>query len=166
MAIRKEIKLRPARSEDATGIAAIQRELGWFDHLKRETLEQSAERVRRHLALCDADDSHLVFVGATPEEDIAAYIAVHWLPYLMLRGPEGFVSELFVRAADRGHGVGTALLALVEAEARMRGCSRLNLLNGKMGEAYARGFYKRLGWEERDWLANMILDLRGEGQGG
>lgn len=163
MAVRKEVSIRAARAEDARGIAAIQHELGWFDHLKRESVDDTAKRVERHLSFCQADDSHLVLVAATPEGAIAAYVAVHWLPYLMLRGPEGFVSELFVRASDRDQGIGKALLAVVEAEARTRGCARLNLLNGKQGEAYARGFYKQLGWQERDWLANMILELDGEG---
>ncbi len=162
MAVRREVRIRSARAEDAAGIAAIQHELGWFDHLKHESVTDTAKRVERHLALCQADESHLVMVAATPEDAIAAYVAVHWLPYLMLRGPEGFISELFVRAADRGQGIGKALLAVVEAEARTRGCSRLDLLNGKQGEAYARGFYKKLGWQERDWLANMILDLGSE----
>ncbi len=159
MAVRKEVKIRAARPGDSSGIAAIQHELGWFDHLKHEDVVETARRVERHLALCQADESHLVLVATTPEGAIAAYIAVHWLPYLMLRGPEGFISELFVRAEDRGQGIGKALLAVVEAEARTRGCSRLDLLNGKQGEAYLRGFYKKLGWQERDWLANMILDL-------
>ena len=155
-------RIRPALTQDAGGITGIVRELGWFEHINREDHADTALRVEHHLALCQADGRHTVLVAETPQQEIAGYIAAHWLPYLMLPGPEGFVSELFVREAERGRGTGKALLAAVEREARERGCSRLNLLNGRKGESYARGFYRKLGWEERDWIANMILELRGE----
>jgi GNAT superfamily N-acetyltransferase len=83
------------------------------------------------------------------------------LPYLILAGPEGYVSELFVSDSARGIGIGTQLLKAVEAMAISRGCSRLMLLNRKTRESYERGFYRRLGWEEREEFANFVLHLRG-----
>ena len=35
------------------------------------------------------------------------------------------------------------------------------LLNRKTRESYERGFYRRLGWEEREEFANFVLHLRG-----
>ena len=46
------------------------------------------------------------------DQALVAYAAVHWLPYLILRGPEGFVSELFVDQAARGQGVGVFSVTL------------------------------------------------------
>ena len=90
---------------------------------------------------------------------MVGYAAVHWLPYLLLAGPEGYVSELFVRDSEQGKGVGTKLLEVVKREAEERGCSRLMLLNMRYRESYQRGFYKKLGWQEREDAANFVLQL-------
>jgi GNAT superfamily N-acetyltransferase len=84
------------------------------------------------------------------------YIAVHWLAYLFLPGLEGFISELFVREAARGAGVGRRLLEAVTQDAKKRGCYRLSLLNGRHRESYLRKFYEKLGWEERSIMVNFI----------
>ncbi len=116
-------------------------------------------QVSRHLGLCLADDSHAVYIAETGEGAIAAYAAVHWLPYLFLPGPEGYISELFVAEAARGQGVGARLLATIAEEACDRGCSRLSLLNMRGRESYQRGFYVRHGWEERPDAANFVLEI-------
>jgi GNAT superfamily N-acetyltransferase len=78
---------------------------------------------------------------------------------LLLSGPEGYVSELFVAEGARGRGVGTRLIEAVEALARERGCSRLLLLNVRERESYERGFYAARGWQERPGVANFIKPL-------
>ena len=87
------------------------------------------------------------------------YISVHWLPYLFLEGPEGYISELFIRDNQRGKGIGGKLLSIVKEEAMERGCSRLSLLNGHNRESYERNFYLKKGFIERDKMANFILKL-------
>jgi ribosomal protein S18 acetylase RimI-like enzyme len=57
-----------------------------------------------------ADDSHSLFVAESHGEGPIGYAAVHWLPYLILSGPEGYLLELFVAESARDRGVGTALL--------------------------------------------------------
>ena len=47
----------------------------------------------------------------------------------------------------------------VETLAISRSCSRLMLVNRKSRESYRRGFYKKLGWEEREEFANFVLHL-------
>ena len=99
-------------------------------------------------------------MAAVDGEDLAVgYCAVHWLPYLILERPEGFVSELFVHHSWRGRGVGKALLQRARALAKDRGCGRLMLFSGRDREAYDRGFYQKDGWEERPSVANFILSL-------
>ncbi len=112
-----------------------------------------------HLALCNADDSRLILVAELPSGEVAGYCAVHWLPYLILTGPEGYVSELFIKEEFRGQGVGSQLLETIKAKARDRGCSRLMLLNMRKRESYKRQFYSKQGWEERSEAANFILPL-------
>lgn len=96
---------------------------------------------------------------AEAEGKLVGYASAHWLPNLILAGPEGYVSELFVAPENRGWGVGGALLDSLEAEARARGCVRLSLLNLRERESYRRGFYLKRGWTERADAANLIKGL-------
>ena len=152
-------QIRAARSDDAAGIADLIVRLGTFQHhfegLSTDAIQQ---RVGKHLELCLADDSHTVFVAVT--DRIVGYAAVHWLPYLFMPGPEGFVSELFIDDETRGQGIGTRLLESVKQEAQARGCTRLSLINLRDRESYQRGFYAKLGWQERPDAANFILRLK------
>ncbi len=154
-----EIKIRKAQPGDARGIAAILRGLEWITRFDAEPIEATAQRVAHHLELCHADDSHSVYVAENEAGESAGYAAVHGLPYLLFLGPEGYVSELFIRAGDRGQGIGTRLLETVKEEARTRGCARLMLLNMHERESYQRGFYKKHGWEERPDAVNFVYPL-------
>jgi len=106
-----------------------------------------------------ADNSHTLYVAEDKEGSLLGYTNVHWLPYLFLAGPEGYVSELFIAQAARGQAVGSRLLQAVKEEARSRGCSRLSLLNMRDRESYQRGFYAKDGWEERPDAANFVFEL-------
>lgn len=152
------VQIRKAEIQDAPAIANVTQSIGWFAALKDLSLEQATAQITRQLALCHADDSHAVYI-AELESVVVGYAAVHWLPYLIFSGPEGFISELFVMETARGHGVGTQLLATIEQEARIRGCSRLGLLNSRIRESYQRGFYKKHGWVERDEVASFTFKL-------
>jgi len=129
--------------------------------MNEESPAETERRLAEHLRLCLSDESHTVLVTESPEGAILGYVAVHWLPYLMLAGPEGYVSELFVSESARGAGLGTKLLEAVKDMAISRGCSRLMLVNRKTRESYQRGFYRKLGWEEREEFANFVLNLWG-----
>jgi GNAT superfamily N-acetyltransferase len=154
--------IRPAASADVPAIAAMLRGLGWFAHVNDEPPAKTETRVAEHLRCCLADESHSVLVAEGAKGAVLGYVAVHWLPYLMLAGPEGYVSELFVAESARGAGLGTKLLEAVKDLAIGRGCSRLMLVNRKTRESYKRGFYRKLGWEERQEFANFVLSLPGK----
>ncbi|MCB8983112.1 MAG: GNAT family N-acetyltransferase [Ardenticatenaceae bacterium] len=149
--------IRRAALPDVLPLARLLRELGWFAALQNETSDETAVRVRHHLELCLADDSHVVFVAESETGEVVGYTAVHWLPYLFLSGPEGFVSELFVNEGVRGSGVGSQLLAAVVAAARERGCARLQLVNFRHRESYLRHFYEKQGWQERPEAADFVF---------
>ncbi len=154
-----ETTIRAARVEDASSIASILRDLGWFPAINAEPLEHAVARVARHLEICLADASHTIYV-CEAEDRIVAYVSVHWLPYLMLLGPEGYVSELIVSESCRGQGVGTQLLETVKRDAIARGCARLGLINMRNRESYQRGFYEKRGWTERPAAASFVLPLK------
>jgi GNAT superfamily N-acetyltransferase len=154
-----DIQIRRAVAADAASIADLLHEIGFFERINHEAPEETRERVSRHLALCLADDSHSIYVAEDEAGGVAGYAAVHWLPYFILAGPEGYVSELFLCETARGQGTGARLLEAVKDEARERGCSRLDLINSKQRESYQRGFYAKHGWEERPDMANFIYRM-------
>ncbi len=154
-----DFTVRPARAEDAEALSALIRGLGMFERLKSEDASVTSARVARHLDMSLADDSHSLRVATDVTGDILAYAAVHWLPYLFLAGPEGYLSELFVAPAARDRGLGTALLASVVEEAKARGCARLMLEAVRTRESYVRGFYTKRGWIERQDMANLVYEL-------
>jgi GNAT superfamily N-acetyltransferase len=153
------IQIRKLTGQDAPQIAELLKEIGWFEIFKAEPVAAASKRVRFHIEQCHADDSHSAFVAQSPDGKIVGYGSVHWLPYLFLQGPEGYVSELFVRESARGQGIGRELLKTIETEAKTRGCVRLSLINLRNRESYMRQFYVKAGWEERSDAANFIYRI-------
>ena len=153
------MRIRNVQTEDAFAINRILRDLSWFPHINEEPEQATDQRIRQHIALCQQDDSHTIFVAENEQGEVVGYTAIHWLPYLILKAPEGYVSELFIAGSERGKGVGSKLLEAVKEEAMKRGCARLMLLNLKNRESYQRGFYKKQGWVEREEVANFVLRL-------
>ena len=148
-----------AQDTDAGAMSTLIRDLGLFKRLENEDPETTAARVTHHLGLCLRDDSHSVFVAESSDGRLIGYLSVHWLPYLFLLGPEGYVSELFVDEHHRGNGIGSGLLDAVIHEARRRGCARLMLTAVRTRDSYKRGFYTERGWIERPDVANMVYEL-------
>ncbi|HEY7714541.1 MAG TPA: GNAT family N-acetyltransferase [Candidatus Binatia bacterium] len=152
------MQLRTATVDDAEQLVSLLKDIGWFEASEGDIAEEPSQRVKAQLALTLADDSHAVYV-AEDGAAIIGYISVHWIPYLFMRGPEGYVSELFVRHAARGQGVGRRLLEWVKTEARRRGCARLSLINLRNRESYRRQFYVKAGWSERTEAANFLYPM-------
>jgi GNAT superfamily N-acetyltransferase len=153
------VQIREANAQDAQSLAELLKDIGWFESFKNEPLEVTSQRVRAHVEQCCADESHSIFVATSSEGKIVGYGSVHWLPYLFLQGPEGYISELFVRESARGQGIGRELLKTIETEAKARGCVRLSLINLRNRESYMRQFYIKAGWEERPEAANFVYRI-------
>jgi ribosomal protein S18 acetylase RimI-like enzyme len=155
------LTIREALLDDAPALTDLLQSLEMFPHLQVESSEKVRQQVSQALFQGQGGDGHSVYVAQDPNGEILGYCAVHWLPYLLFSGPEGYVSELFIRKEARGRGIGRRLLEAVKEEAEERGCSRLMLLNLRHRESYQRGFYKKQGWEERTEAANFILKFKG-----
>jgi len=150
--------IRLARPEDVALLADLLRSLEELPNLQALSAPQVAAQVRGPLSACLNDPGHSVYV-AEEAGAILGYIAVHWLPYLIMAGPEGFVSELFVNRTARTRGIGSNLLNQAVQEARKRGCKRLHLVHLRSRESYRSGFYVHRGWQERADAADFILNL-------
>jgi GNAT superfamily N-acetyltransferase len=151
--------IRPAERSDAAGLATLLRSIGWFSHMQAEEPQQTLATVGAQLERCLGSDDHTIMVAQAPAGQVAGFVAIHWLPYLFMRGPEGFISELFISEDSRGQGLGTRLLEAAIAAARERGCSRLQLINYRGRESYQRGFYAKAGWTERAEAAAFVYVL-------
>ena len=153
------MKIRKAIEADATSIAAVLHAISDLHLIASQPAETTACTIKLNLRRVVSSGSSAAYVAENAAGDVAGYCAVHWVPFLFMRGGEAYVTELFVRPSDSGKGIGSALLDTVIAEAKQRGCARVSLLNGRDGQSYRRDFYKKRGWVERDGMANFILPL-------
>lgn len=153
------LPVRPADPFDAAAIAAILADVG-VTQVAAEPEPLTRQRVRR--AIEDAGEGPSDVLVAQEGDDVVGFVAVSWTHNLR-QGVDGLVSDLFVRSDRRGCGAGTALVERVKRDAAARGCQRLVLYTGRRGEAYARGFYPKLGFEEHPELACFLLPIPPEG---
>jgi GNAT superfamily N-acetyltransferase len=151
--------IRKVEERDCDQLIDLLINVGWFNEYFSGPLDLLKEKFIKHINFCIEDNSHSLYAAEEDDKIITGYISVHWLPYLFLAGPEGYISELFIREKERGKGTGKKLLETVKYEALERGCSRLSLLNGRNRESYNRSFYQKQGFIERDQLVNYILKL-------
>jgi GNAT superfamily N-acetyltransferase len=154
------MEIRKAKIEDAEGIVEVLQKADKSVYSMPSPYVATKEKVAMHIKMCNADKSHSIYVAENDFGQIVGYVGAHWLPYLFLNGPEGYLSELFIREEYRGDGIGTRLLETVKTEAKKRGCSRLLLLNSRKRESYQRSFYKKHGWTEREEAANFVYNLK------
>ena len=156
------MRIRKAIESDAKSIAAVVHAMVELAAVVSRSVETTTRTIDLNLQRMASSGSSTAYVAENAEGGIVGYCAVHWVPFLFLEGGEAYVTELFVRPADSGKGIGSALLQTVVAESKRRGCSRVSLLNGRDGQSYQRDFYKKRGWVERDRMANFILPLAKE----
>lgn len=154
------MNIRKVKESDYNQLIDLLNNIGWFSETLSRPKELLKDKFFKDISLCLKDDSHSLYVAEGHENNILGYASVHWLPYLFLDGPEGYISELFIRGEERGKGIGGKLLDTIKEEAKRRGCSRLSLLNGRNRESYERNFYQRQGFIERDQMANFICKLK------
>ena len=128
--------LRTARPEDAGDVAEIWR-LGWRDgHLgfvPQELIEARTEESFRARAS--------ERVGETTVAVVAGAVA----GFVMVVDDE--VEQVYVSAAHRGTGVAAALMGEAERQVRENGHAK-GWLAVVAGNARARAFYERNGWED------------------
>ncbi|GHO95405.1 hypothetical protein KSF_054530 [Reticulibacter mediterranei] len=171
----EEIIIREVRMEDSQAIAEIIRVLDWSEQISNEPVMQTQAQVADRIEHCIREENHTILVAerrpdnseqGVPSSSLSAsiqgtvigYVAVHWFFHL-LRGSDGYVSELFLRPDETGHGVGSCLLDAVYTSAHQRGCTQLILVNRRIRESYRRHFYTKHGWEEQPESAFFSLVL-------
>lgn len=152
-ATKSKVRIRPLQPGDIGAVMTLHRELGWNPAFRADgsTLKQRLE------SLITAENALLLV--AEYDKQVVGYIHAQVVTYLLFAGREMLISEVFVMESARDHGIGKALIALIEAEAVKRKCFRISVLNSRERESYKRGFYPSLGYEERSQTANFTKRL-------
>ncbi|MBN1230322.1 MAG: GNAT family N-acetyltransferase [Anaerolineales bacterium] len=151
--------IRSGIPEDHTAIFDILADTGWFEQFRKHPVVM-LNHVRRMLEFAANENDHDLLVAVDKASDcVMGYISIHWLNYLLFRGEEGYITELFVREDFRGLGIGKALLKEARRLAGNRNANRLSLLNNTDRESYQRHFYEKQGGEEREKMKNFIFRI-------
>ena len=153
--------IRPALPSDAAGISELLHGIGWFKAYEGRSIAQNTEAIQSLLTSAHAEpERSLLLVAEDTRQRISGYCAIHWLPVAVLKGWEGYVSELFIAESARGLGLGQQLLDAATEAARQRDCLRIWLVNNRERPSYVRGFYSQQGWAEQAEMARFVLPLR------
>jgi GNAT superfamily N-acetyltransferase len=131
-----DLTIRDARFEDSAKIAGLLDQLGY-------PTDESAvpPRLERLRVVGDR------VVVADVDGVVAGLAHLQVTPALERERPAAKIAALVVDEAHRGRGVGAALVAEMELEARRRGCELLFLTTAAR-RADAHTFYERIGLEE------------------
>lgn len=138
--------IEPATDEDLSTVTDL------WTHLAREQCaysshvlpEENRETIRETLAAYRINGGLLVACLEGEVVGFASFTVEQGT--LELDATRGLLSNLYVRPADRGEGIGTALLEATEAALADRGVDVVSLEAMAANEA-ARRFYRRNGYE-------------------
>jgi len=132
-----DLTIRDASPEDARALTRLIEQLGY-----PASDEAVARRVER-LTASEADR----LVVAELDGEIVGLASVHVSLAVEYDEPAAKLSAVAVDKAHRRRGIGEALVAAMEAEARARGCCLIFLTTGERRKD-AHAFYRRIGFEE------------------
>jgi GNAT superfamily N-acetyltransferase len=155
----KPLTIRPARAEDVGLLLELFRELAEYEHLEHE-LKATEEQLRE--ALFGERPAAEALIAERPSsagdvEPEALGYALFFPTFSSFLASTGvWLEDLFVRPANRGEGVGKALLSAIAALVRARGGERLEWAALDWNEL-ALGFYRRIGARTmNEWLTHRL----------
>lgn len=128
--------IRDARADDAPAVARLLTELGYPSDAG--AVDERLERLQV------VGDRVLV---AEVDGDVVGVAHLQVTPALERDRPAAKLGVLVVDKAQRGRGIGRALVEAAEAEGRMRGCELLFLTTAERRDG-AHAFYERVGLEQ------------------
>lgn len=130
-----EIRIRPARREDAAALGRLSEQLGY---------PATAEVITARVDDISRDPSATLLVAELPSSGLAGF-AQFTHQRLIESDPRVEVAALVVDESARGRGVGRLLLEHGEQWALERGCNVINLRSNVV-RAAAHSFYECLGY--------------------
>jgi GNAT superfamily N-acetyltransferase len=144
-----DFKIRPAREADLPALQALLSQLFSIE----QDFQPDPERQGRGLRLLLESTQSAVF-AAEHSGRVVGMATVQILISTAEGGPVGLIEDVVVDDSQRGQGIGGLLLRHLEAWARERGLTRLQLLADKANRP-ALTFYEHL-----DWTPTSLIALR------
>jgi ribosomal protein S18 acetylase RimI-like enzyme len=132
-----DLTIRDARPEDAQALATLVRQLGY---------PTSAKAVARRVARLQKSEADRLVVAELGGE-VVGLASLHTSLSVEYDEPAAKLSAIVVDERHRRRGIGEALVAAMEAEARQRGCCLIFLTTAERRDE-AHAFYRRVGFEE------------------
>lgn len=145
---RVNIEMRDASMEDSASIAGLLSEMGY-----PTSPDAAAARIERFTG----DSSSRLLVATLGAGGVVGLVATHIVPRLDDDGLTCRITDIVVSMAHRRTGVGSALMAAAEREARRVGAPRLDLSSGDW-RVDAHAFYSRHGFASRARSFTKRLD--------
>ena len=149
------LTIRPANREDAATIASLVRELADYEKLLDDAKATAADFLREiespnpviHVLIAEWDGSPCGF-------------ALYFFNFSTFVGRPGlYLEDLFVRPAQRKHGIGRALLRALARIASQRGCGRMEWAVLDWNEPALR-FYKSLDARQmNEWIIHRLTPV-------
>lgn len=149
---RPALTIRRATRRDAASLLSLIDALADYEKLRRPTRAARARLIRDGLGSRRRFDAYLAFAGGTP----AGYAIVFETYSSFLALPTLYLEDLFVLPEHRKQKVGVGLFRACAAEARRRGCGRMEWVVLDWNKLAIR-FYDRLGARHlREWYTYRI----------
>lgn len=142
------MQIRVCQPADFDGVVVLLDQLWPGKPLDGEALRRVYDRAL-------ASDRQFYFC-AVCDRQVVGFGSLAIKSNLWNEGVVGFVDELVVQAAHRGRGIGSRILDRLCAEARERGCQRLEL-DSAFHRKEAHAFYERRGLTSRAFLYTKLL---------
>jgi len=149
------LTIRPATRADASTIASLVRELADYEKLLDEAKATAADFLQElespnpviHVLIAEWDGSPCGF-------------ALYFFNFSTFVGKPGlYLEDLFVRPAQRQHGIGRALLRALARIAKERGCGRMEWAVLDWNEPALR-FYKSLDARQmNEWIIHRLTPV-------
>jgi GNAT superfamily N-acetyltransferase len=148
--------IRKVTKRNGRTLVSLVEALARYEKLRPPTIAAK----RRLLRDCSGRGKRFDAWLAYADGEAAGYALVFETYSSFLARPVLYLEDIFVLPSRRGSGIGKDLFRFLAAEAKRRGCGRLEwvVLDWNAG---AKRFYRRLGARALDSWEHFRLDLRG-----
>ena len=149
------LNIRPATPADAGTIASLVRELADYEKLLHEAKATESDFLREL-----ESQSPVIHVLIAEWDAEPAGFALYFFNFSTFVGRPGlYLEDLFVRPAQRKHGIGRALLRELARIAVQRGCGRMEWAVLDWNEPALR-FYKSLDARQmNEWIIHRLTPV-------
>jgi len=146
------VSIREASPSDADAVMGLVAEL--LDDLEHATTRALPQERERILTVLQSPDRRTLL--AVVDDAVVGLVGFAARRTLVHDALSGLVDELVVTRARRGQGIGTLLIGAAARTCRELGCEELEV-STETGNARARRFYRRCGFDEEAVLLEMDL---------